>query len=222
MSPPKKPRVKRTPPPPTPRQGKPWDRPPLPKKGDDDQNDTFRWVGRALTEWEEFEAYFGKIYGVFVGATEDADPALRSYGAVLTFRSRLAMVRAAAEAFFAQFKPHGASVIFKHLADKAEKYSARRNEIAHGMVQLYFPEGKSNGTVLVPARFATSRKTLIRKEGDLHSTITPDYAYASPELIHLTRDFYLLAQEASAFYHSIFWERRRLAPLPKASPQKPL
>jgi hypothetical protein len=103
---------------PTPKQPNRWDRPPFPEKGDDEARSTFEWVGRALTEWETLEAYLGLIFGIFVGATHDTEPAMRAYGSVLNFRGRADMLEAAARAHFAKH-PHPGMVNFEWLMTEA-------------------------------------------------------------------------------------------------------
>jgi hypothetical protein len=197
-------------PPPTPKQLKPWDPPPFPAKGDQDVRNTYEWIGRALTEWESFEANFGAIFGILVGDPNIISPAMRAYGSVLTFRGRVDMTTAAAKAFFTQH-PNQASYFFETIKEEAIGYAMRRNEIAHGIVQLYYPRGKkADGTVLGPSRFATSKQKLTWETGQFPFKITPTYAYASAELMIFTRDFHSLAQRTHGYQHNLFLEARKL------------
>jgi len=190
-------------PPPTPKQPERWDRPPFPEKGDDDARNTFEWVGRALTEWETLEAYLGLIFGVFVGAGRDTEPAMRAYGSVTAFRGRADMLDAAAQAHFAK-RPHPAMANFKWLMKDARGFSTRRNEIAHGVVQSYYTDIRQHnvGTVLGPSRHATSKQKLIPSMDQTEITSVPTYAYASAELMHFTRDFGFVVHLAKSFHRN--------------------
>ncbi|MFZ3324406.1 MAG: hypothetical protein WA231_00285 [Methylocella sp.] len=200
MTPTKPPKLKK---PSQPPKSKAWDAPPFPEKGDDDERSTFEWVGRALSEWERFESFFGLSFGVFVGSYDGLAPAMRAYGAIVSFRGRLEMIKAAADAHFAKH-PHGGTAIFKHICEMAEGFSARRNEIAHGVVQLYYPDGKqSSGSALGPSRHFTKKQKLTKKDGESMVTISPTYAYTAIELIRFTRDFHLLAQQTKGFHRNL-------------------
>ncbi|HEY4345811.1 MAG TPA: hypothetical protein VGN05_15785 [Parvibaculum sp.] len=208
----KKAKIRKVTPPPTPKQPKPWDRPPLPAKGDDDERNTFEWVGRALSEWEHFEAYFGLIFGVLVGAKNETEPALRAYGSVMTFRGRGDMIRAAADAYFVKH-PHPAQAMLKLLLDEATGFAALRNDIAHGIVQPYSPDGQTiQGSALIPARHATKTRKLAKQTSGAPSTITLAYAYGSAELMAITKEFHLLANRTMGLHRNMLialQEKRR-------------
>jgi len=195
-------------------QPKLWDPPPFPENGDDDERSTFEWIGRALSEWERFEAFLGLIFGVFVGSYDGDAPAMRAYGTVASFKARIDMIKAAADAHFMKH-PNSASAIFDHICEEAIGFSARRNEIAHGVVQLYYPDGKNAaGSVLGPSLHATRKRKLSKKVGDPIS-IKPTYAYSAQELLKFTRDFHLLAQRAKGFHRNfdlLLKEKRKASP----------
>ena len=46
---------------------KPWDRPPLPIRGDDDQDTTHAAVGSVLTNWENIEGELSHIFALYIG-----------------------------------------------------------------------------------------------------------------------------------------------------------
>jgi hypothetical protein len=144
---------------------------------------------------------------------------MRAYGSILTFKGRVEMIETAAAAFFMRY-PHPAESFLADIIKQAKGYSPRRNDIAHGMVQLYYPEGKAaDGTVVGPSRNATSKYKLTRQEGEFPFKITPTFAYSSAELMIFTRDFGLLARGTNGYQRNLAIEVRRLrAKPPKASP----
>jgi hypothetical protein len=100
VSPTNKQKTKKPTPPPTPKASHPWDSPPLPRSGDSEPDFTFRGVGLSLSQWEYFEGYLGLLYGLLIGANDQASPGMRAYGAVAGFNTRLDMLKEATNAFF--------------------------------------------------------------------------------------------------------------------------
>jgi len=191
-------------PPPTPKQPKLWDPPPEPIQGDKKENDTYAAVGRALSMWEEFEHSFATLFADLLGLHGEAMPVMRAYGAVLTFRGRLEMVEAAREALFFEYPNERLAKRTKDLLEMATGLSARRNEVAHGIVRNIHVQGPGvaipNGAMyrplkrwgfgLVPSMYATNKTTLAVGETFLSPTQTkPKYTYTSAEIIGFTGKF---------------------------------
>jgi hypothetical protein len=210
MSPTGKPRVKTTPPQSTPKQPKPWDPPPPPNRGDATDLAVFAAVGRALTEWEKFEDSFANLFARFMGMEGDALPASRAYGSIVSFRSRCAMVKAAADAFFLKEKESGAESHISKIIEFAEGLAPRRNEIAHGIVQHFDePDGfvstpaggvivkmKRWGYAIAPPRHSTGKTTIEISPILMEATITvPKYRYTSAEIGDFANMFSTLARE---------------------------
>jgi hypothetical protein len=134
----------------------PWDIPPHPEKCDTAADTVFNAVGRALTKWETAEGACARLFAIFVGAPHDAaemTPAVRAYGSVVSFNGRCEMLRSAAEAYFAEHPHKDLETDFKLLMVECQRYSARRNEIAHGTV-VALMNGETDqrlGFVLVPS-----------------------------------------------------------------------
>jgi hypothetical protein len=210
-------KAKKPTPPPTPPKAHPWDRPQFPVRGDRDVKNTYEWVGQALSAWETFEASFGAIFGILVGDSDLISPAMRAYGSIISFKGKRDLVIAAGAAFFLRY-PHPAAAFLDDILEEANGWSGRRNDIAHGVVQLYYPEGKAaDGTVLGPSQLATSKHKLTRQDGEFPFKITPTFAYSSAELMIFTRDFGLLARKTHGYQRNLFLEARRLrAKPPKA------
>jgi hypothetical protein len=86
-------------------QQNPWDIPPFPTIGDMEEDTAS--VGRALSSWELFECRLSRIFSGLTGRINGTSPAMRAYGAVLTFRGRADMIEAASEVYFLE-NPHQA------------------------------------------------------------------------------------------------------------------
>lgn len=226
MTPRKKPRVKKTPPPPTPPRIEPWSIPPPPAEGDKDEDTLYRAVGFALSKWGRLEDTMAHIFASLISG--DPLPASRAYGAVLTFKGRMEMTQAAAKAFFFLYPRKDddeGEDIEKYLAQlisEALRFSARRNEIAHGVSQknqewsalpglfgstihgtwfrpIRDPK-KPTGFVLCPLDHATS-KTELKKGGTILFPVAyvPDYVYSSAEVLAFAEHFERLNEWASNF-----------------------
>lgn len=203
-----------------------WDKRDFPNEGDHSDVITYAAVGRALTSWEAIEFWLSRLFGLFVSAGRE-EPAIRGYGAVHGFETRLTMVKAAGEAYF-----HNASQTkfgchidfiplkseFKTLRSFAKEFSPRRNEIAHGMVRYTPPD-----FVQHHKKFAEEHPIFHRKVSevsywalypnyastdrvDLH--YHPDYIYSSMEILYYRDQFDLVRTTVGEFYHKI-WELKQ-------------
>jgi hypothetical protein len=74
---------------PMPGQQNPWDIPPFPTIGDMEEDTVYASVGRALSSWELFECRLSRIFSGLTGRINGTSPAMRAYGAVLTFRAAI-------------------------------------------------------------------------------------------------------------------------------------
>lgn len=195
-----KPKTKKQRPPPTPPQPKPWDIPLLPSCGDLDKNSTYVAVGMALSQWEYFEGQLGLIYGCLVGDVRDASPALRAYGAISAFSTRIEMLREASKAFFFT----QSSLLeeeLKSLLDDAKEFATRRNEIAHGIVQSYYSGGSSkSGHALGPSKYAARKQALTNHHAIEEVILSGKYAYTSEIIVAFTRHFGDLSQRSMRIY----------------------
>jgi hypothetical protein len=113
----------------------PWAIPPTPKLGDENIETTYASVGRALSSWEHFEAHLALLFARFITREQDSLAARRAYGTVASFTGRSALIRDAAAAYFAEFPDRELSDAFSEQLKIAARASARRNDIAHGIVQ---------------------------------------------------------------------------------------
>ena len=204
MSPGKKPRVKKPPPPPTPKAPRPWDVPPYPIRGDAQAETTYAAVGHALSCWEIFERILSLIFASIVGGREDNLPALRAYGAIATFRGRAEMIGAAAEAYFAAYPNPGGEELIKKLLSDAINFSNRRNEIAHGFVNGWRPEDappSDAGWVSMPFHYSPRKSKFDRSKVAPQSmpvrpALRHAYLYSSKEINAFRAQFEALTQHA--------------------------
>jgi len=132
------------------------------------------------------------IFGICVGNTVDTYPAIRAYGAVSAFSTRLDMIRAASEAYFLHRKKT-VSEEFQSILDDAKNFATRRNEIAHGIVQPYFIGHIVVGSVLGPSRYATRKLKLERDDNSDKLEVVRKYAYTSTEIDYFGEQFKKLA-----------------------------
>ncbi|HXR94830.1 MAG TPA: hypothetical protein VN718_03070 [Rhizomicrobium sp.] len=152
-------------------------------------NTTYLSVGRALSHWENFEAYLAYIFTETIGAQPSKDiAAVRAYGSIISFSSRAEMLKAASEALFFMKPNTGLKDEFDYLMENAIGFSGRRNDIAHGVVghhpDFYASdeENPSAGYVLLPAEYATKKRILA--SGGLLNPVkqSPMYYYGSQEI----------------------------------------
>jgi hypothetical protein len=136
-----------------------WDVLPTPKKGDKTQGELYAAIGDALTQWEKLEEQLAEIFTILVGAPElvpGRGPAISAYGSMNNFVARATLLKAAAEAFFAQYPTDIAQPIkagFDTLMQKCNQFVARRNDIAHGKRE-WVP---GRGHYLFPAFYNTKK-----------------------------------------------------------------
>ena len=219
MSARKTPRVKKEPPPPTPKQAQPWDMPPYPKYGDGKDEITFVAIGRALTAWENFEIEMSDLFAKFLGVRSDPLPASRAYGSVLTFRGRADMVQAAADAYFFTTPEPTIAAEVSEVLKQARGFSARRNEIAHGIVRqiqvpsrvIFNPKGggfqtmKNWGFAVVASDYATNKTKLAPGQTLLHGPQhKPTYTYTSVEIDFFARWFATIGATTTRAAHRVF------------------
>lgn len=65
----------------------PWDRPLLPKRGDEHEDITYGHVGRIITRWESIEFELSYLYTWLGGSLHD-QALMREYGEGRIFRDR--------------------------------------------------------------------------------------------------------------------------------------
>jgi hypothetical protein len=163
---------------------KSWEIPPAPLAGDATNTQTFAAVGNALSSWEYFEAYLAMLYANLVGGNQNEGfAAMRSYGTIVSFQNRRKMLESAVEVHFAVYPDKELQDKLADILTTAEKLSARRNEIAHGIVQPYAPDLEPDvpSFALFPAYYATNKRKLREQDLALQLT-TAQFVYSSAEI----------------------------------------
>lgn len=163
-----------------------WDRPPAPRKGDTIDTATYVGVGRVVSRWESVEFDLSRLYSLFVGDSDG--PAMQTYGEPSIFRDRLARLDEGADRYFAARPSQEHEGTLAALRSNAEGFSARRNEIAHGIVfnlrglsyfDNMFGPGESEQYAVIPPLYAL--RFHCRDSGE------PTYVYTSFELSTIER-----------------------------------
>jgi len=178
--------------------GKAFERPPFPPKGDWSEDAIYGSIGRALSSWEHVEIALSDLFTSLLSPNLYELPAQRAFGSVTTSGLRSNMLKEAGDAFFMAFPNDDDNAKFDELRKLARQYAERRNDIAHGIVGPYpTPGGPVRGLALLPPRHATAKRTLIPHDKPQRHPPTdrPNYAYASPEIMFFSAQFYDLSRE---------------------------
>jgi hypothetical protein len=159
---------------------------------DQDENDVYAAVGRALSMWETLEAALSYTYSIFEERPIDYD-LLESYGReAKIFKDRMATLERAAEKYF-RFQPNqNEECRFAAFIAEAKRLSTFRNQIAHGIV--IGKENYASGIyyVLVPPSHGYHHLT---KRDGLH------YNYGSSEIDAFAGSFIELGRAVQMFNH---------------------
>jgi hypothetical protein len=182
---------------------KKWAAPAAPERGDDDERGIYAAVGAALTKWEQLEHELGQIFVALIGYGRSVE-AQRAYGAIMANSGRLDMINAALESFFLTRQSDDHKVIranlIKILADVRD-LSARRNEIAHGIVGIKLGDDIDEFTdasfVLAPSFFTYKKRKLFVVTESSIVGMSPDYEYSSAQINTIATWFVSLRQRAT-------------------------
>jgi hypothetical protein len=168
-----------------------WDPRPPPAAGDASEDDTFRAVGQALSHWENLENHLAAIFAATIRGHGGA--ARRAYGIVQASKTRTDMIRHAAAARFEGRRTHALIMPeLKALLDLVDRYAARRNEIAHGVVYPYSAYRRdASGFCLFPSYYSTRKRGLDNQ---------PTYIYSSTEIKYFAERFVELVPKASSVF----------------------
>jgi hypothetical protein len=115
----------------------PWDRPPFPDVGDDDQNLTYAAVGRFTSEWELLESELSHLFAHFIGKYATNEAYDEYYDRSKTGAARLRTLEIAAESHFRANPNQNNEGDFSELVRKVSGFADRRHEIAHGILRPY-------------------------------------------------------------------------------------
>jgi hypothetical protein len=173
----------------------PWDVPPFPDHGDQNADDTYKMVGRALSEWEELEYRLAHLYAQIIGRPSQI-AALREYGKGRIFADRIAGLETAAEAYFIRNPRQNSEAELACIAEVARRLADRRNEIAHGIVRplQWIQRPIPDRLIGQPLEYALVPPLYTRRKLDEKNR--PKYIYTANELMQFWLAFSDLSQEA--------------------------
>ncbi len=173
----------------------PWDIPPFPKRGDDNQDTTFAGVGRVLSQWEMIEVVLSHVYAWLVNRPNEIE-ATRQYGeGKQSFEQRIKALLVIADAYF-RWNPHQETEgELSALSNMTRNFAARRNDVAHCIVrplQWIVSPGLDG-----PLQFCAMPPDYTGKKFDPQNM--PTFAYTSVELTALSNALFYVAQDAEKF-----------------------
>jgi len=115
----------------------PWDRPPLARQGNRSNRALFESIGRTLNAWEQIEVELAHLYSALITGDEFDMPSNLAYGMPHTIQQRFAALQRAAKSHWARHPSQEIEGEFERLSDMVNRYSQRRNDIAHGIVRPF-------------------------------------------------------------------------------------
>jgi hypothetical protein len=178
----------------------PWDRPPFPKRGDDDEHMTYAHVGRIMTRWESLEFELSRLYSWFDGALDDTDK-MREYGTGRIFRDRADALGRKADQFFMQHPDQGREGEFSELLSRARLFANRRNDIAHGILftisRITFFRDKLKPNLLHREHYAIIPPLYAMRHHDQQGL--PEFAYTSVEMRRIGTRIWRLQKEVERY-----------------------
>jgi hypothetical protein len=194
----------------------PWDPRPWPKRGDGSIESLYAAAGRALSQWERYENTLSLLFSAFV-TTALTPAAHRAYRAVRTFEDRVEMLRAAAEAYFAEKPDPDLLTQFKEILQSAANFAPRRHEIAHGVVDHFMPSppGSTSPDDATYCLYSSCKRSSERDHGN-----HPSYCFSSAELDYFFSEFYRLQEPAASVTMRIL--KRDQPQVSRATPRKDL
>jgi hypothetical protein len=200
----------------------PWEPPPIPTRGNRSSRTLYESIGRFLATWEEIEIALSHLYAAAVGQTRFDAGATQAYGKKYNFQDRITALEAAFLKHSIRAPNQGHESRFREIITQIRGYSARRNDVAHGIVRLINIAQDPQSTLLatpnppewclVPPDFGESKFV---------SPYIPAYALTSREINRLAANFWPIARQVFALASEIELLRhasRRKSPLPLPPP----
>jgi hypothetical protein len=192
----------------------PWERQPLPSKGNSDPAAIYIGIGRVLNQWEETELQLGSLYTAFALRFQDWE-ALTQYGACATSENRLETLRQSAKRFFIAHADQKLEGDFFCLMRRAKRFKERRHDVAHAMVRddtwahwIIIDERsmprQPKGYFLLPTHYKRNR---------FNDSFIPEYAYNSESLKELEYNLTQFSLEIMGFAHYVSRYSRPLTTL---------
>ena len=180
----------------------PWDLPPIPIEGDHVDGPIYEGVGRALSNWEKLELQLARLYSWFETKNRFDQEAIGRYGKPPNFRARLSALERSGEGHSRLYPDQNIEAEFFKLRCCVEKFAARRNDIAHGIVLALPWMGVNFSLPLTFALFPPDFKHTKYAPGKL-----PTYALVSADLLRFSAAFHDLGARSARLLHQL--ERTR-------------
>lgn len=161
----------------------------LPKdaQGESDPEVLYASVGRALSNWEFLQFSLAFLFTACSGAAFPY-PIMRAFGQSMLVTAKLDMIQYAADASLVREKALLERV--KNLVSSIRGYNDRRNDIAHGVVQIFAP----SAYYLLPTA-GTSRKYPVYDGVEFP---LPAYCWNATQINRYAKAFQKLDKECSA------------------------
>jgi hypothetical protein len=170
----------------------PFERPKAPSKGDRDPDTIYLSVGRALSMWEHTEADFSRLFSHLITPGRGSGAARRAYGSIASSNGRRDLIEKAGSVFFQFFPQKELQESFINTVKLYADASARRNDIAHGIV-VRFGKNMEDGYFL-SANMYTSKTPLFG---------SPSYYYTTHIIMSFFLEFEKLGDRANGIVRQI-------------------
>lgn len=147
-------------------------------------------IGEALSVWSEVETMLSRIYSAFFAETQSDDfritrrwyASFKMFGSMPSTAAKIAALQVVCKAYFITDVDKEEREYLEDILNLIEKFCARRNDIAHGVVK-----DKNGLYYLVTPHFNTKLSDpMIKKEG---------YKYGIDDVLNLTNYLYELLGE---------------------------
>jgi hypothetical protein len=169
----------------------PWELPPDPDHGDASENATHIARSRAIDAWEELEQALSFLDVQFAKAIGSRP----KYGSGLTFKRRLNILEIRHNEYKVKHPHQDNEAAFDFLVCHLRKYSDRRNDIVHGVVQpIPLNSGVGVEFGLLPASYTIDRK----------GNSFPEYIYNSEIINQFKNRFSDLWRQTTTLTYQLF------------------
>ncbi|MGJ4927480.1 hypothetical protein ACQR1K_10065 [Bradyrhizobium sp. HKCCYLRH3095] len=165
------------------------DKRPWADQGNSSETEIFTSVGKALSHWEMVESAVASLFTMITLGNYSAPttPVLRAYSAIVGSRNRMQMVRAALQSWLLSWPdcPLGPNAIDQ--LNLCGNWSARRNDVAHGMVDMT-PDDRR--WYLFPSLYATKGRKLAANPVEGKPLLfRPEYRYNAEIIDGFSQEF---------------------------------
>lgn len=153
-----------------------WGVPPIPRRGEDNREIIYEAVGRALSHWERFELELACLYAALIGLRPPEATRHPDYVRARIFKDRADVTDRTGKQFFIKNCNQGIEKRFDDLICESRLAAARRNDIAHGVVNPVWSSGftgSSESFMLLPSTY---------RHKDFNLNAAARYAFTAKEI----------------------------------------